>query len=223
MKTLYIDCSCGVCADMLVSGLRALGADDDFAFPEDLSRIVIDAYGKEGSAGTHGASYNAVRRAVSEMPVSGEVKDTALSIYDVIAQAESEVHRATPETVHFHEVGRTEAVINIVRISYMLHLISPDRIVCSDIHDGKGTIECSHGIIPVPVPAVKAMMKRCSGYVFVTDDVETEMVTPSGLASLIGMGAEHGERPEGTVCLKGTGYGKRETGKGGMEIYLIEE
>jgi len=104
----------------------------------------------------------------------------------------------------------------------MLDSMGVDKIVCSEVCDGCGTIECSHGIIPVPVPAVKAMMDSCD-YVFKTEPVSTELVTPSGLGMLIGMGAECAPRPEGSIIAKGIGYGGRDTGRGGMEIYIIEE
>ena len=248
MKTLYIDCVNGVCADMIISGFRALGAETEAGFEGDMRELihrVVEhgeyehghdhdgcAHGEHehhhehehahAHAHVHGASYTAIKEVIRRAPMTENARKTAQKIYETIARAEAKVHEATLETVHFHEVGRAEAIINITSAAAMLDSIGADRIVCSEIHDGQGTIECSHGIIPVPVPAVRAMMESCD-YTFKTEPVETELVTPSGLGILIGMGAECRERPQGGVLAKGIGYGGRDTGRGGMEIYIIDE
>lgn len=254
MKTLYLDCKNGVCADMIISGLRALGAETEAGFEEDMSqfihRVIEHGEYEQGdhhesgesehccNAGahhahgdekghlhhlhSHGVSYAAIKEVLGRAPMTESAKQTAQKIYETIARAEARVHKATLETVHFHEVGRAEAIINIAKAAAMLDSMGVDKIVCSEVCDGCGTIECSHGIIPVPVPAVKAMMDSCD-YVFKTEPVSTELVTPSGLGMLIGMGAECAPRPEGSIIAKGIGYGGRDTGRGGMEIYIIEE
>lgn len=250
MRSIYIDCKNGVCADMLISGLRSLGADPEFMpmdefeeFLHEMSHHLSEYHGlshngdshrhahdasDEGCGHSHGhshgnmSSFQFIKGAIRHLPVSLKARDIAEKIYKKIALAEAEVHGATLETVHFHEVGRPRAIYNVITVSLQIAEIVPDRIVCSEVHDGHGTVVCSHGVIPVPVPAVKAMMKDCS-YTFVTDDVETEMVTPSGLAMLMGIGAVPGERPIGSVIAKGIGFGGRDTGRGGMEIYLIDE
>lgn len=246
MKTLYIDCTNGVCADMVISGLRALGAETESGFEEDMGVLIhrVVEHGEyehehdnhhEHGGCTHehshthhshlhgsGASYAAVKEVLLRAPLTEGARETAQRIYETIARAEAKVHKAALENVHFHEVGRAEAIINIAKAAVMLNSMGVDRIVCSEICDGQGSIECSHGIIPVPVPAVKAMMETCD-YIFKTEPVDTELVTPSGLGMLIGMGAECLPRPLGSIIAKGIGYGGRDTGRGGMEIYLIEE
>ena len=152
-------------------------------------------------------------------------KRIAIDIYTAIAKAEAEVHGADLDTVHFHEVGRDRAVLNIAGTAAAADIIGADEIYASPLHDGHGTIICSHGEIPVPVPAVAAMKKQCD-LEFVTEDIEMEMVTPSGLGTLIGLGAKNagGKKPEdfGTVTAKGTGKGTRDTGRGGLVISLAK-
>ena len=92
----------------------------------------------------------------------------------------------------------------------------------SPLYDGIGTVVCSHGEIPVPVPAVKALMSVCD-YEFRTADVDTEMVTPSGLAGLIGIGAvPAAEMPEGRIVKQTEADGGRDTGRPGLRVYIIE-
>ena len=166
------------------------------------------------------ASYGYIARLIDGSDLSYPVKAQAKAIYRVIARAEGEVHGAPMEEVHFHEVGRKEAILQIVGVAQALEELDVDEVFCSPVHDGKGEIECSHGIIPVPVPAVAAMMKE-SDLTFVTDDIDTEMVTPSGLGILMGIGAVCTEEAPGEYVKMGRGVGTRDIGRDGLKIYLL--
>jgi len=171
----------------------------------------------------HSNSYAAIKKIIESSQLSENAKEKALAIYLVIAKAEAFAHETTIEEVHFHEVGRNEAVLNIVGTAICIDLLGVSSVVCSEICDGTGFIECSHGAIPVPVPAVMAMRKE-TDLVFITDEnVETEMVTPSGLAMIMGLGAKYSkEIPSGEILQKSTVFGKRKTGRdGGFSAYLI--
>ena len=203
MRIIYFDCRNGVSGDMLHAAARGL-LDDD--------------------RGHSHRSYAEVKDMIRSCSISPGAKEKALSIYAVIAEAEASVHGTTVEDVHFHEVGRRKAMENVIGLSACMDALGADKVLCSEICDGKGQIECSHGTIPVPAPAVMAMRERC-GLVFTTDEsVKTEMVTPTGLASLIGLGAVHCEgMPAGTAVRKSVAYGARDTGKGGgLTAYLLE-
>ncbi|MCQ2545588.1 MAG: LarC family nickel insertion protein [Clostridia bacterium] len=241
MKTLYIDCSNGVSGDMLRKAL------DELAGLETEMPKEVHDQGEEGHGHSH-RSYADVRRIIEESDKSQEAKDIALSIYEVIARAEARVHEETLDTIHFHEVGRDQAIANALAIGEALGkmgfagnevLAGNAKVVVSPICDGSGFVDCAHGRIPVPVPAVRAMMEECGQgpdgsvgkyprYEFrQLEEVETEMVTPSGLASLIGIGAA--PAPGGMMFMEGqiTGAvevaGTRNTGRGGLRAYLIEK
>ncbi len=227
MKTLYIDCRNGICSDMVLSALRGLGIDID---PEEITAKVCEEYNRAGSHDhSHGHySYMDVSRIIATSGISENAQEIAQDIYRTIAKAEAKVHGATLSSVHFHEVGRPEAVGNILSIAACMDVLSPGQIICSEVHDGQGEIECSHGIIPVPVPAVRAIMesKESSeqGHTYVTENVNTELVTPSGLGILVGLGAVQDEYPQNaSVIARATGYGSRDTGRGGLEMVLLEE
>ena len=248
MKTLYIDCTNGISGDMLRRVLMELAG---------LEEATEENYGHGDHGGhRHGhnhehfhRSYADVRKIIEESDKSGDAKDTALSIYEVIAKAEAKVHEESLETIHFHEVGRDQAIANALGIGQALEklgitrseIISETaRIVVSSICDGNGFVDCAHGRIPVPVPAVRAMMDECGrkpeggtgcypAYEFRTiEEVETEMVTPSGLACLIGIGAvPAGDGGmmfmEGQIKAAAEVTGTRDTGRGGLRAYLIEK
>ena len=177
----------------------------------------------------HVRSWLKVRQLIDHSSFSDDAKQTALSIYQNIAEAEASVHGESLETIHFHEVGRDEAVKNALGIGMALEIIEPLEILTSPIYDGKGTVVCSHGEIPVPVPAVMALRAKCT-YAFETADVNMEMVTPSGLASLMGIKAKPAvktlqqllEDPRVSIIAETEAKGGRDTGRGGLRVYLLE-
>jgi len=219
MKILHFDCRNGVSGDMVLKALTAL-----CDYESDVVETMKAADFMQSGHHHHGRSYRDVKQIIAASGFSQKARCYAEAIYRTIAEAEAEVHEASLDTVHFHEVGRDQAIKNALGIGMALEKIAPDRITVSSINDGIGTITCSHGEIEVPVPAVKAMMKR-STFVFHQTDVEAELVTPSGLASLIGIGAE----PEDTCDMHYTlikhteACGTRDTGRGGLKVYIFEE
>jgi uncharacterized protein (DUF111 family) len=114
--------------------------------------------------------------------------------------------------VVFHEVGALDSIVDIVGAAVCVDLLGADEILCSPVHDGSGFIHCRHGLIPVPVPAVMEMLKG-SGISIVGEDVNTEMVTPTGFGILKGLGARCTRLPEINVTGVGYGFGKRNTGR----------
>lgn len=196
----------------------------------------------------HGRSWLKVRELIDHSSFSDEAKQTAISIYQNIAEAEASVHGETLETIHFHEVGRDEAIKNALGIGMAIEAIKNSgqdadeqlEILTSPICDGKGTIVCSHGEIPVPVPAVMALRAKCT-YAFETADVNMEMVTPSGLASLMGIKAKPAVKtlqqlletpadrnsvgdsaPRVKLVDETEAKGSRDTGRDGLRVYLLE-
>lgn len=213
---LYFDCTSGISSDMILNALTRMGGDGVWAKQLEIPE---NSHNEDGH---HHRSYKEVKEIIENSMMPDKVRETVYAIYDVIAKAEAKVHGTDVENVHFHEVGRDQAIRNIVGVAGAVNSLFIDEIYCSEIHDGKGTIQCSHGEIPVPVPAVQAMMEDCD-YKFVTDeDVNTEMVTPSGLAILMGIGAQYvPEMPEGILLQKVTAKGGRDTGKDGLKVCLL--
>lgn len=223
MRTLYFDCHSGVSGDMVLKAL--IGLLDN---PEE-ARIIIDGFEKELAASAGDGddehhhfhrSYTKVKELIDAVNTDEKVKAGAKNIYEVIARAESKVHGESTDTLHFHEVGRNRAIVNILGVSYCVEKLSIDKVKCSEIYDGHGTVKCAHGEIPVPVPAVMAMRENCN-LSFREADVEGEMVTPSGLAMIIGLGAETG-KPEGRGIRSAEGFGSRTYMKEGLKASVYE-
>ena len=239
MKTLYFDCTNGVSGDMVLRALQCLAGTEGENAPLVHPSHSHDHHHDHGHdhdhehGHSHGRSYEDVKRLIdSQEQYTAKARKTAQDIYSVIARAEAGVHGMTLETVHFHEVGRDQAIANALGIGAALDTISPDRIVVSKINDGSGFVDCAHGRIPVPVPAVQAMMDECGriypALTFGTcADVDTEMVTPSGLAAVIGIGSVPAESGmmfmEGSITGETEAVGTRDTGRGGLRAYIIEK
>jgi len=96
--------------------------------------------------------------------------------------------------VHFHEVGAIDSIVDIVGTAICLDLLKVDKIYSSPMHDGTGFIECQHGKLPVPVPAVLEMLKE-SNIPYITEDVNTELLTPTGLGIIKCVASKFGPMP----------------------------
>ncbi len=168
-------------------------------------------------------SYREIEKIVNKSNFSEGIKAKVISIYETIAQAEANVHETDIDNVHFHEVGRNTAILNIVGVAICMELLGVRNIYCSELHDGTGFVECSHGIIPIPVPAVKELLKN-SCFKLVQEKENTEMVTPSGLGILKGLGAVYTEKMPGKPVKVGCGFGKKELDRPSVvTAYLLDK
>ena len=236
MKKIYLNCENGVSGDMVLNALIDLNEDPQ-ALRKEIHRIshLIEGSHEQHhghdhehdhahAEHTHGhfhRSYRDVKNIIESLDVSNDVKTVAQQIYGVIAKAESTVHGDSLEELHFHEVGRDQAIANVVGVAACLIELKTDEVIVSDICDGHGTVKCAHGLLNVPVPAVKAMLDDCALFYRQTE-YEGEMVTPSGLAMVIGSGAVTGNRPEGTPVRKSEAFGARKVSEHGLiaELYV---
>ena len=119
------------------------------------------------------------------------------------AEAEASVHGASPDKVHFHEVGRTANVVAIGLIAELFTTLNPEGFFASAVPLGDGSVNCAHGAVPNPAPALFAMLDNVAVRGF---SGIGEAVTPTGLAVLLGLGATFGAWPEMTVKHHVTAY-----------------
>ena len=163
MNRLYFDCSNGISGDMVLNGLAALGVPSE-EIAEALKGVIpcggCCGHGHDHDTHSH-RGYIEIKEMILNSGLSDNAKQTACNIYQTIAEAEAEVHGTLLEETHFHEVGRDEAILNIMGVAFCLDRLQIKEIYCGTICDGHGFIQCSHGEIPVPVPAVMAMSKNC--------------------------------------------------------------
>ncbi|MDP4183326.1 MAG: nickel pincer cofactor biosynthesis protein LarC [Bacillota bacterium] len=140
------------------------------------------------------------------------VKDLSKKVFREIARAEAKVHNKGIDEVHFHEVGAVDSIVDIVGTAICLDLLGIKEVYCSPLHDGQGFIECAHGVIPVPVPAVMEILAN-SQIPLIIDDVNTELITPTGAGIIKTLCRNFGSMPIMIIDKVGYGFGKRETGR----------
>jgi uncharacterized protein (TIGR00299 family) protein len=139
--------------------------------------------------------------------LEGSIVGRAEKVLTHLAKAEAQVHNIPFEHVHFHEIGAVDTIIDIVGFCCALEYFQIDTFYYSTLTDGTGTVNAAHGIMPVPVPAVAALIK---GKRFKSLHVETELLTPTGAAILTALGTQVRTMPEGVVESIGYGCGAKQ-------------
>lgn len=130
----------------------------------------------------------------------------AKAVYTLLAGAESQVHGRPIENIHFHEIGSLDALADILGVSMLIHELAPDKIVCSPINVGSGTVKCAHGILPVPAPATELILRGVPVY---GGSIRGELCTPTGAALLKHFSTGFGEIPLMSVSAAGYGTGTK--------------
>jgi uncharacterized protein (TIGR00299 family) protein len=163
-----------------------------------------------------------IRQQIVEAPLSTALKDRVLAVFTALAEAESTVHGSSIESVHFHEVGAVDALVDVVGVCAALHQLNPSRICCSPLPAGRGTVRTAHGLLPVPVPAVLELARRHHVPLLQSPHVpEGELVTPTGLA-LMAVWADGFVPPARiTPAMVGIGLGHRELDRPNLVRLLL--
>ncbi|MEO1209974.1 MAG: nickel pincer cofactor biosynthesis protein LarC [Cyanobacteria bacterium J06638_20] len=137
------------------------------------------------------------------------VEAWSLAVFRQMAAAEGAVHGIAPEKVHFHEVGATDAIVDIVGTCLGLDWLQLDRLYCSPLPTGGGTIRAAHGRLPVPAPAVLQLWQMRQVPVY-SNGIEREMVTPTGAALMTTLAVDFGAPPTMRLQQVGLGAGSRD-------------
>ncbi|HEU4947938.1 MAG TPA: nickel pincer cofactor biosynthesis protein LarC [Kribbella sp.] len=166
----------------------------------------------EGSAGASGPTrtWADVRRLIEAAGLEPAVRNRSLDTFARLARAEAAAHGVDPDDVHFHEVGALDAIADIVGVAAASASLDLDRVVVSTIALGGGRqVRGQHGGIPVPGPAVLALLSECDAPV-VGGTAPYEMTTPTGAALLATLADEFGPMPPMRIQQTGAGAGGRD-------------
>ena len=223
-KILYLECASGISGDMTVAALLDLGASReklDRALGsiglENLSWAVTptvkDGFratrfkveGKEEHAHRHLAD---IERIIDSAELEAAAAKLAKKIFRIIAEAEAEAHGTSIGEVHFHEVGALDSIADVLGAAVCLADLAPEEVVITGISEGSGVVECAHGKLFVPVPAVANIAAACALPLIATDEIG-EMVTPTGAAIAAAVRTQ-GKLPKSYIIKKiGVGAGTR--------------
>ena len=146
---------------------------------------------------------------INATDMSAAAKELALNIFDIIADAEAKAHAVEKNAVHFHEVGAIDSIVDIVAIAVCADSLGVENVIVPELCEGRGTVRCQHGVLPVPVPATANIMQRF-GFNVRLLPVQGEFVTPTGAAAAAALMTTD-ELPQSFKILGiGLGAGKRQ-------------
>ncbi|MBN2505165.1 MAG: nickel pincer cofactor biosynthesis protein LarC [Verrucomicrobia bacterium] len=151
-----------------------------------------------------------MRQLILNSPCTAWVKDKSLAVFRRIAEAEGKVHGQPPETVHFHEVGAVDSIVDIVGACLVLEQLGRPRVLASPVVEGSGWIDCAHGRLPIPAPATLEILSAARIPVAQSEEPH-ELVTPTGAAILAEFVERFGLLREFVPARIGYGLGMRET------------
>lgn len=197
----------GLTVDQLDAELRKLSLKEYRLTINPVLRGVIGATLAEVAIARPAHSHRhlpEIKNLINHSRLSDSVKNKSLSVFDRLAAAEAAIHRCAPDEVHFHEVGAVDAIIDIVGTVAGLELLGINKVICSSLPMGSGFVDCAHGRLPLPAPAVVELLKGCPVY---PAQITGETVTPTGAALAVTLAAEFGAWPALTISRVGYGAG----------------
>ena len=146
---------------------------------------------------------------IDHSAMTENAKKLALRIFEILAEAESKAHNVPVDQVHFHEVGAVDSIVDIVSVAVCLDDLDVTEVIVPVLWEGRGTVRCQHGILPIPVPAVANIVSANHLHLKMTE-VEGELVTPTG-AAIVAAVKTKDKLPETFEIQKiGIGAGKRQ-------------
>ncbi|WP_321405185.1 nickel pincer cofactor biosynthesis protein LarC [Maridesulfovibrio sp.] len=148
-----------------------------------------------------------IEKIINNSNLSDQVKSTSLAIFKRVAEAEAKIHGRTVYEVHFHEVGATDSIVDIVGAAICFHQLEIDQVWCSSIELGGGFINCAHGMMPVPAPATSEIL---AGLPSTQGAVQKETTTPTGAAILAELVDNFSDSPHMVVQKTSYGIGHRD-------------
>ena len=218
MSTLWVHPFNGIAGDMFLGALIDLGVDRA-EIERMLATLDVDGWELDVQpASRHGigatnlsvhADEGHVHRTAGDIialvragDLPDRVVERATAVFEALARAEGHIHQQDPATVHFHEVGGIDAIVDVVGVCCALELLDVDEIVVGPVALGRGMVRSAHGRIPNPAPATVQLL---TGWDVKGLDTTIELTTPTGAALVAALGARSGPMPD--MAVRATGFG----------------
>lgn len=231
----WFHCGAGTAGDMTLAALIDAGADpvavsailaglevDDYALSFEktqrsgvaATRAIVGVFNDHdhehenihGSDHSHHRTWLDIDHLLIKADLPTRVRERARLVFSTLAKVEAQIHGVEPSAVEFHEVGSTDAIVDIVGVCAALEVLGIDSLTCSPIAVGYGQITTSHGVLPNPAPAVTALCALRSVPVIGLDDTR-ELATPTGVALMVALADSFGPLPAIDVATVGYGAG----------------
>jgi pyridinium-3,5-bisthiocarboxylic acid mononucleotide nickel chelatase len=223
MNIAWVHAFSGAAGDMLMAALLDAGADLAFVRSTidtlgiDSSRLTVERTQRNGIAANrvqvntgddaHERSFADIRTMLAKL--DGRIGERAVAAFTALAETEAAIHGMSVENIHFHEVGSLDAIVDVVGTMAALESLGIERVYCSPIAQGIGTVRAEHGVLPNPAPAVVALLARAKAPTYGID-LPYELTTPTGAAILTTVAAgRFGPMPAMNANAVGYGAGGR--------------
>ncbi len=223
MRLCYLDCFSGIAGDMLLGALVDAGLDVA-VLQAEIAKLGLDGLAlraepvkRGGLAGTkvhvkarHDHSHRSlstIERIIAGSSLDERVKRDSAGVFRRLGEAEARAHAVPLEQVHFHEVGALDSIADIVGACAGLRALGIDRVCCSPINLGSGTVQAAHGTMPVPAPATARLVEGVPTY---SDGPSAELTTPTGAALAVTLCDGFGPPPAMRISRSGYGAGSRD-------------
>jgi uncharacterized protein (TIGR00299 family) protein len=224
MTLLYLDAFAGLSGDMFLAALIDAGAE------AAVVQEALDALGLKGLtlktrverrgplAGTRidfevpadlhiHRAWADIRALIETSALADPVKARALAVFGRLAAVEAAVHGVAVDQVHFHEVGAIDSIADVVGAAALTHSLGVERLWCSPLPLGRGFVDTAHGRLPLPAPATARLLE---GVPIRGEEIEAELVTPTGAALAVVLAEGFGPIPDMVVTRVGHGLGSRD-------------
>ena len=176
---------------------------------EDKHHTHVRQHGHEHVDHAHGhRTLKDIEEIIGRSGLSEAVKATSLAIFRRVAAAEGKIHGKPVDEVHFHEVGATDSIVDIVGAAICYHQLNVDAVWSSPVELGGGFVRCAHGTMPVPAPATLEILQ---GIPTTRGAVQKETATPTGAAILAELADRFEAAPHMTPTRTAYGIGHRDT------------
>jgi pyridinium-3,5-bisthiocarboxylic acid mononucleotide nickel chelatase len=222
-KVLFIDCTSGASGDMLLGALLDLGVPLA-ALKRELSGLPFSGFrlarsrgARGGVSGTHLSvvtpgdrgyrHWSDFERILRRSRLASGLKDRSLALLRRLFEAEAEVHGETAESVHLHELGSLDTLIDVAGAVAGLGLLGVSEVVSSEVNVGGGFVETEHGRMTVPAPATALLLEGAPVF---SDGEDFERTTPTGALLVTGLSTRFGTLPRMTLRKVGYGLGTKD-------------
>ena len=224
MNYLYFDAKSGLSGDMILGALLDLGVSraefrkriSSLGLPVKIRigdvershfrglKVDVDVQARP----SHARPWRSVAALIKKSPFAPAVRERALAIFRALFEAESKVHGCAFEETHLHEAGADDALVDVLGASWLVEELGVRSVYASPLNVGEGWVKTSHGVLPVPPPAVAELLKGVPVY---SAHAREELVTPTGAAIIKTLVREYLPFPELVYDKIGYGAGSRDT------------
>lgn len=242
MVLALVDCPTGLAGNMLLAAVLDLGVPAAVVH-EPLAalglaaayRLVAEQRHSGGLRGLHVAvqgleapppprQWRQLRPLLEAAPLAPPLRQRVLAVFTLLAEVEGAVHGHDPQQVHFHEVGAVDALVDVVGVCAGLLHLGVERLLCTPPPAGHGTVTTAHGPLPVPVPAVLEIARRCAIPLASSAALPAaELTTPTGLALMACWAEAFALPPAHRPLAVGVGLGSRQLDRPNLLRLVLAE